>query len=27
VFFAHVLLRPLSSWIERKAPPQEIGPL
>jgi putative Mg2+ transporter-C (MgtC) family protein len=26
VFFAHVLLRPISSWIERVAPPQDIGP-
>jgi putative Mg2+ transporter-C (MgtC) family protein len=26
VFFAHVLLRPLSSWIERSAPPQDAGP-
>ena len=26
VFFAHILLRPLSSWIERVAPPQEVGP-
>jgi len=26
VFFAHVLLRPLSIWIERVAPPQDSGP-
>ena len=26
VFFAHVLLRPLSGWIERVAPPQDVGP-
>lgn len=26
VFFAHVLLRPLSAWIEAKAPPAEPGP-
>jgi putative Mg2+ transporter-C (MgtC) family protein len=26
VFFAHVLLRPLSNWIERVAPVQESGP-
>jgi putative Mg2+ transporter-C (MgtC) family protein len=26
VFFAHVLLRPVSSWIERAAPPQDVGP-
>jgi putative Mg2+ transporter-C (MgtC) family protein len=26
VFFAHVLLRPLSAWIEAKAPPAEDGP-
>ncbi len=27
VFFAHVLLRPLSAWIERVAPPEDRGPL
>jgi putative Mg2+ transporter-C (MgtC) family protein len=27
VFFAHVALRPLSAWIERVAPPEEVGPL
>jgi putative Mg2+ transporter-C (MgtC) family protein len=26
VFFAHVLLRPLSAWIERGAPPPQSGP-
>ncbi|HEY1412156.1 MAG TPA: MgtC/SapB family protein [Rhodopila sp.] len=26
VFFAHVALRPLSAWIERKAPPEDPGP-
>jgi putative Mg2+ transporter-C (MgtC) family protein len=26
VFFAHVALRPLSSWIERRAPPEDNGP-
>jgi putative Mg2+ transporter-C (MgtC) family protein len=26
VFLAHVILRPLSTWIERKAPPPEAGP-
>jgi putative Mg2+ transporter-C (MgtC) family protein len=26
VFFAHVALRPLSSWIERVAPPEDEGP-
>jgi putative Mg2+ transporter-C (MgtC) family protein len=26
VFLAHFILRPLSNWIERKAPPQETGP-
>jgi len=26
VFFAHVALRPLSAWIERKAPPEDSGP-
>ncbi len=26
VFFAHVLLRPLSAWIEHVAPPQDNGP-
>ncbi|SDB37413.1 MgtC/SapB family protein [Belnapia rosea] len=26
VFFAHVLLRRLSAWIERRAPPSEGGP-
>jgi putative Mg2+ transporter-C (MgtC) family protein len=26
VLCAHVLLRPLSSWIESRAPPQEVGP-
>ena len=26
VFFAHVALRPLSAWIERKAPPTDPGP-
>jgi putative Mg2+ transporter-C (MgtC) family protein len=26
VFFAHVLLRPLSAWIERSSPPQGDGP-
>jgi putative Mg2+ transporter-C (MgtC) family protein len=26
VFFAHVALRPLSSWIERVAPPEDPGP-
>ena len=26
VFFAHLLLRPISSWIERRAPPGERGP-
>jgi putative Mg2+ transporter-C (MgtC) family protein len=26
VFFAHVALRPLSAWIERKAPPEDRGP-
>ena len=26
VFFAHVLLRRLSIWIERRAPPPEAGP-
>jgi putative Mg2+ transporter-C (MgtC) family protein len=27
VFLAHVALRPLSTWIERKAPPEDPGPL
>ncbi len=26
VFFAHVGLRPLSEWIERRAPPEDPGP-
>ena len=26
VFFAHVALRPLSAWIERRAPPEDPGP-
>jgi putative Mg2+ transporter-C (MgtC) family protein len=26
VFFAHVVLRPLSGWIERHAPPEDPGP-
>jgi hypothetical protein len=26
VFFAHVVLRPLSAWIDRKAPPERDGP-
>ena len=26
VFFAHVVLRPLSGWIERVAPPEDDGP-
>lgn len=26
VFFAHVVLRPLSTWIERSAPPEDPGP-
>ena len=26
VFSAHVALRPLSAWIERRAPPSEPGP-
>jgi hypothetical protein len=26
VFFAHVALRWLSAWIERKAPPEDPGP-
>jgi putative Mg2+ transporter-C (MgtC) family protein len=26
VFFAHVVLRPLSGWIDRRAPPEELGP-
>jgi putative Mg2+ transporter-C (MgtC) family protein len=26
VFFAHVVLRPLSAWIERVAPPEDPGP-
>jgi putative Mg2+ transporter-C (MgtC) family protein len=26
VFFAHVALRPLSNWIDRKAPPEDNGP-
>jgi putative Mg2+ transporter-C (MgtC) family protein len=26
VFFAHVALRSLSAWIERKAPPEDPGP-
>ncbi|HEX3992908.1 MAG TPA: MgtC/SapB family protein [Acetobacteraceae bacterium] len=26
VFFAHVVLRPLSGWIERKAPPEDDRP-
>jgi putative Mg2+ transporter-C (MgtC) family protein len=26
VFFAHIGLRPLSTWIERKAPPEDPGP-
>jgi putative Mg2+ transporter-C (MgtC) family protein len=26
VFFAHVVLRPLSGWIERAAPPEDNGP-
>jgi len=27
VFFAHFALRPLSNWIDRSAPPEEVGPL
>jgi putative Mg2+ transporter-C (MgtC) family protein len=27
VFFAHVALRPVSNWIDRSAPPEEVGPL
>jgi putative Mg2+ transporter-C (MgtC) family protein len=27
VFFAHVAMRPLSAWINRRAPPEERGPL
>ncbi len=26
VFFAHVALRPLSAWIDQKAPPEDQGP-
>jgi putative Mg2+ transporter-C (MgtC) family protein len=26
VFFAHVVLRPLSAWIDAKAPPEDFGP-
>jgi putative Mg2+ transporter-C (MgtC) family protein len=26
VFFAHVALRPLSAWIERHSPPEDVGP-
>jgi len=26
MFFAHVLLRPLSAWIDAKAPPEDLGP-
>jgi putative Mg2+ transporter-C (MgtC) family protein len=26
VFFAHVALRHLSAWIERSAPPEDVGP-
>ena len=26
VFFAHVALRPLSGWIDRRAPPEDRGP-
>jgi putative Mg2+ transporter-C (MgtC) family protein len=26
VFFAHVALRPLSAWIDHKAPPEDDGP-
>jgi putative Mg2+ transporter-C (MgtC) family protein len=26
VFFAHVVLRPLSGWIDRTAPPEDTGP-
>lgn len=26
VLFAHVVLRPLSAWIERRAPPEDRGP-
>lgn len=26
VFFAHVLLRPVSAWIDRLAPPEDKGP-
>jgi hypothetical protein len=26
VFFAHVVLRPLSAWIERVAPPEDQVP-
>jgi putative Mg2+ transporter-C (MgtC) family protein len=26
VFLAHVVLRPLSAWIEREAPPEDPGP-
>jgi putative Mg2+ transporter-C (MgtC) family protein len=26
VFFAHVALRPVSAWIERKAPPEDLEP-
>ncbi len=26
VFYAHVILRSLPAWIERKAPPEERGP-
>jgi putative Mg2+ transporter-C (MgtC) family protein len=26
VFFAHIVLRPLSTWIENRAPPEEDGP-
>jgi putative Mg2+ transporter-C (MgtC) family protein len=26
VFFAHVVLRPLSAWIDRAAPPEDQGP-
>jgi putative Mg2+ transporter-C (MgtC) family protein len=26
VLFAHIALRPLSAWIERRAPPEDAGP-
>lgn len=26
VFFAHVVLRPVSAWIDRRAPPESAGP-